>query len=244
MKKVFARLAVSAVLITAMLSGCSTAKETADENYVVKINGETVSREEFNIYMYETQKSFESLGGEDIWETDFDGRSAETVAKDNTLSTITLVKFAEEKAASAGIELDEETIAEAEASAEEVYNGLTDSEKEDIGADLELYKEVMRENALYNEVYKYMVKDYVISDEEFDEYYESNKDTITEQYKAYTGVSDSGETVDEAQVKDFARYYYEENMKQQYFASEFEKWQSEADIEKNAQLWNTVTLIR
>ena len=188
MKKVFARLAVSAVLITAMLSGCSTAKETADENYVVKINGETVSREEFNIYMYETQKSFESLGGEDIWETDFDGRSAETVS-------------------------------EAEASAEEVYNGLTDSEKEDIGADLELYKEVMRENALYNEVYKYMVKDYVISDEEFDEYYESNKDTITEQYKAYTGVSDSGETVDETQVKDFARYYYEENMKQQYFAS-------------------------
>ena len=80
MKKVFARLAVSAVLITAMLSGCSTAKETADENYVVKINGETVSREEFNIYMYETQKSFEALGGEDIWETDFDGRSAETVA--------------------------------------------------------------------------------------------------------------------------------------------------------------------
>lgn len=244
MKKVFARLAVSAVLITAMLSGCSTAKETADENYVVKINGETVSREEFNIYMYETQKSFEALGGEDIWETDFDGRSAETVAKDNTLSTITLVKFAEEKAASAGIELDDETISEAEASAEEVYNGLTDSEKEDIGADLELYKEVMRENALYNEVYKYMVKDYVISDEEFDEYYESNKDTITEQHKAYTGVSDSEETVDEAQVKDFARYYYEENMKQQYFASEFEKWQSEADIEKNAQLWNTVTLIR
>lgn len=244
MKKVFARLAVSAVLITAMLGGCSTAKETADENYVVKINGETVSREEFNIYMYETQKSFEALGGEDIWETDFDGRSAETVAKDNTLSTITLVKFAEEKAASAGIELDDETIAEAEASAEEDYNGLTDSEKEDIGADLELYKEVMRENALYNEVYKYMVKDYVISDEEFDEYYESNKDTITEQYKTYTGVSDSEETVDEAQVKDFARYYYEENMRQQYFASEFEKWQSEADIEKNAQLWNTVTLIR
>lgn len=244
MKKVFARLAVSAVLITAMLSGCSTAKETADENYVVKINGETVSREEFNIYMYETQKSFEALGGEDIWETDFDGRSAETVAKDNTLSTITLVKFAEEKAASAGIELDDETISEAEASAEEVYNGLTDSEKEDIGADLELYKEVMRENALYNEVYKYMVKDYVISDEEFDEYYEPNKDIITEQYKTYTGVSDSEETVDEAQVKDFARYYYEENMKQQYFASEFEKWQSEADIEKNAQLWNTVTLIR
>ena len=154
------------------------------------------------------------------------------------------MKFAEEKAASAGIELDDETISEAEASAEEVYNGLTDSEKEDIGADLELYKEVMRENALYNEVYKYMVKDYVISDEEFDEYYESNKDIITEQYKAYLGISDSEETVDEAQVKDFARYYYEENMKQQYFAGEFEKWQSEADIEKNAQLWNTVTLIR
>ena len=243
MKKIFAGLAVCTVLTAAMLSGCSTAAETEDNSYIVEINGEGITREEFNIYMYETQKSFEELGGTDIWETDFDGRSAETVAKDNTLSTISLVKFAEETAADAGIELDDETAAQAEESAQEMYDSLTENEKEEIGADLELYKKVMRENALYNEVYKYIVKDYVVSDEDYDTYYEEHKDTLTEQYKQANGISDE-ETVDEEAVKEYGRDNYEDYMKQMYFSKEFEKWENEADIVKNASLWNTVTLIR
>ena len=243
MKKIFAGLAVCTVLTAAMLSGCSTAAETEDNSYIVEINGEGITREEFNIYMYETQKSFEELGGTDIWETDFDGRSAETVAKDNTLSTISLVKFAEETAADAGIELDDETAAQAEESAQEMYDSLTENEKEEIGADLELYKKVMRENALYNEVYKYIVKDYVVSDEDYDAYYEEHKDTLTEQYKQANGISDE-ETADEEAVKEYGRDNYEDYMKQMYFSKEFEKWENEADIVKNASLWNTVTLIR
>ncbi len=243
MKKIFAGLAVCTVLTAAMLSGCSTAAETEDNSYIVEINGEGITREEFNIYMYETQKSFEELGGTDIWETDFDGRSAETVAKDNTLSTISLVKFAEETAADAGIELDDETAAQAEESAQEMYDSLTENEKEEIGADLELYKKVMRENALYNEVYKYIVKDYVVSDEDYDTYYEEHKDTLTEQYKQANGISDE-ETADEEAVKEYGRDNYEDYMKQMYFSKEFEKWENEADIVKNASLWNTVTLIR
>ncbi len=243
MKKIFAGLAVCTVLTAAMLSGCSTAAETEDNSYIVEINGEGITREEFNIYMYETQKSFEELGGTDIWETDFDGRSAETVAKDNTLSTISLVKFAEEMAVDAGIELDDETAAQTDESAQEMYDGITDSVKEAIGADLELYKKVMRENALYNEVYKYIVKDYVVSDEDYDAYYEEHKDTLTEQYKQANGISDE-ETADEEAVKEYGRDNYEDYMKQMYFSKEFEKWENEADIVKNASLWNTVTLIR
>ncbi len=243
MRKVLKKLAVCAALSTMIFSGCSTATEPADENYVVKINGEEVSREEFNIYLYETQKSFEEIGGADIWETDFDGRSAETVAKDNTLSTITLVKFADEKAQEAGIELDSEIVSEAEAAAKELYDALTESQKTDIGADVELYKKVMLENALYNEVYKYIVKDYVISDEDYENYYNEYKDTLFEQYIDAYGISEE-ETVDENAVKEYSRYNYEEYMKQLYFSKEFEKWEDTAEIEKNAQLWNTITLIR
>lgn len=79
-------------------------KRQEDNGWAVKINDKTVSREEFNIYLYETQKSFESLGGEDIWETDFDGRSAETVAKENTLSTLTFVKLTAERAENMEVE--------------------------------------------------------------------------------------------------------------------------------------------
>lgn len=250
MKKIIAKLGFCAMLTAAVLCGCGTAgtsgteENAQEEAYVVKINGQTVSREEFNIYMYETQKSFESLGGNDIWETDFDGRSAESVARDNTLSTVSLIKYAVEKAEEAGIELDDEAAAQAEASAEELYGELTDNEKDMIGADLELYKKVMRENALYNEVYKYMVRAYVVSDEDFEEYYSQNRDTLEEQYRQAAGITNEEEPVGEDEVRDFARYNYEEYMKQLYFSREYEKWEETAEIEKDASQWNTITLIR
>lgn len=245
MVKNIAKLAVCAMAALALF-GCSTgtADDAAEESYVVKINDETVSREEFNIYMYETQKSFEELGGTDIWETDFDGRSAETVAKDNTLSTISYIKFAKEKAAEAGIEIDEDTAAQADEHAAELYDSLTDAQKEMIGADLELYEKVMGENALYNEVYKYIVKAYVVSDEDFEEYFTQNEDTLTEQYRQAAGITDDTAEVDTEDVREFARYNYEEYMKQLYFAKEYEKWEDTADIQKNTAQWNTVTLIR
>ena len=230
-------------LTAAVLLACGCrAEEDApeEENYLVKINGETVSAEEFNIYMYETQNSFEILGGEDIWQTDFDGRTAESVARDNALATVTLVKFAGERASEAYA---------ADALAEEAYESLTDSQRETIGADLELYKKVMRENALYNEVYKYIVSDYVVSEDEFEQYYEQNRDELVKQYEEAYGVGNTEDTgdgtaVDEDAVRNFAHYNYEEYMRQLYFQREFDRWEENADIVRNQSLWNAVTLIK
>ena len=230
--------------------GCRAAEDAPEEeNYLVKINGETVSAEEFNIYMYETQNSFELLGGEDIWQTDFDGRTAESVARDNALATVTLVKFAGERAREAGIELSEDEASAADALAEEAYESLTDSQRETIGADLELYKKVMRENALYNEVYKYIVSDYVVSEDEFEQYYEQNRDELVKQYEEAYGVENTEDTGDgtagdEDAVRDFAHYNYEEYMRQLYFQREFDRWEENADIVRNQSLWNAVTLIK
>ena len=77
MKKILCAVMILGLLIT----GCASAKNDSTEDYVVKINDEAVSKEEFNIYLFETQKSFEQFGGTDIWDTDFDGKSAEDVAK-------------------------------------------------------------------------------------------------------------------------------------------------------------------
>ena len=87
-----------AVLAVFLLSGCSRSQQTTNTGVVFTVNDEAVSVEEFNIYLYETQKSFEQLGGTDIWETDFDGRKAESVAKDNTFNTVVMVKIAAQKA--------------------------------------------------------------------------------------------------------------------------------------------------
>ena len=142
------KIILAVVMLAAVLTGCQTAEKAEDNGWAVKINDKTVSREEFNIYLYETQKSFESLGGEDIWETDFDGRSAETVAKENTLSTLTFVKLTAERAENMEVETTEEDKQAAKAGAEEMYNSLTDTVRESIGADEQLYYDVMLENIL------------------------------------------------------------------------------------------------
>ena len=140
-------------------------------------------------------------------------------------------------------------IARAAALAEEAYESLTDSQRETIGADLELYKKVMRENALYNEVYKYIVSDYVVSEDEFEQYYEQNRDELIKQYEEAYGVGNTeeagdGTAVDENAVRDFAHYNYEEYMRQLYFQREFDRWEENADIVRNQSLWNAVTLIK
>ena len=235
------KIILAVVMLAAVLTGCQTAEKAEDNGWAVKINDKTVSREEFNIYLYETQKSFESLGGEDIWETDFDGRSAETVAKENTLSTLTFVKLTAERAENMEVETTEEDKQAAKAGAEEMYNSLTDTVRESIGADEQLYYDVMLENILYGNVYESTVKDYVVSDDDFEEYYKTYKSDLAEQYRR--NVNDS-EEINEETLKDYSRAVYEEHMKQIYFSKEYEKWANSAKIERNETVWNSLTLIR
>ena len=136
MKKTFIIIMAAAVMA---FSGCSSQSKTDIKQedtteYAFSIGETDVSKEEFNIYLYETQKSFEQLGGTDIWETDFDGRTAESVAIDNTLNSIQLVKFAVEEAEKRGVTLDDSMKNQAEERAEEMYDGLSDDIRSKIGA--------------------------------------------------------------------------------------------------------------
>ena len=40
-----------------------------------------ISKSEYMLYLYEATRDFNEIGGNDIWETDFDGQSAENVVK-------------------------------------------------------------------------------------------------------------------------------------------------------------------
>lgn len=235
------KLILLMALITVIVCGCSTAAETAEEDYVVKINDEAVSREEFNIYLYETQRSFEALGGEDIWETDFDGRTAEAVAKENTMSTITLVKLANQRAVKSGVTLSDEEKEDAELEAKAIYDSLTDEERAKIGADEELYKAVLLENAVYNRIYDETVKNYVVNDSAFSEYYNTYRETLIEQYKENVS---SDEPINEDSLKEYSRANFEDYRKQAYFTKEYEKWESTANIVRNDSLWNEITIIK
>lgn len=229
-----------AVLAVFLLSGCSRSQQTTNTGVVFTVNDEAVSVEEFNIYLYETQKSFEQLGGTDIWETDFDGRKAESVAKDNTFNTVVMVKIAAQKAVKSGLTIDDETKETIRTEAKSIYNGYNDSIKSEIGADEQMYYEVMYENALYSIVYEDTVKNFSVNDKNFNDFFSKNKESLIQYYK--TNV-DSTEPVNEDAVKDYSYEYYNDSMKQQYFSKEYDKWKSEASIEKNQDIWDKITLI-
>lgn len=45
------KIILAVVMLAAVLTGCQTAEKAEDNGWAVKINEETVSREEFNIYL-------------------------------------------------------------------------------------------------------------------------------------------------------------------------------------------------
>lgn len=156
------------------VSGCFSADS---DDYVLSVDGEKISMEEYNVYFDEQIKSFEEQGGSDIWGVDFDGVSAVNVAKQNAVNTLVVVKAAVNHADQLGVELDDEDKAEATKRAEKI--------KKD-NSDMELLTKIMEESIIQSRVYDKITGSYQVNDEEFEKYlsnyYEENKG----QYTKYT----------------------------------------------------------
>lgn len=234
-------LILGVALASLFFSGCSQSETIKNEDCVFTVNDESVTEEEFKIYMYETQKSFEQLGGSDIWDTDFDGRTAESVAKENTFNTVVMVKIAAQKAKNEDIDLDDEAKEKLKEDADSMYNGYSDSIKNKVGADEQLYYNVLYENKLYSLIYEDTVKNYTVNEDEFQRYYSENKDDLTQNYKSNVN---SNEPIDEEVLKDYAFSYFEDSEKQQYFSKEYDKWKAGSIIKKNQDVWDKITLIK
>ena len=85
-------------LCAALLVFCGCSAENGSGDWLIKIDGKSVSRMEYLIYLKETVQNYELIGGDDIWDTDFDGRTAEDVAKESAFNSLVAVKIAIEKA--------------------------------------------------------------------------------------------------------------------------------------------------
>ncbi|MGN1318477.1 MAG: SurA N-terminal domain-containing protein [Lachnospirales bacterium] len=156
------------VLILALIvSGCSS---IGGGDYVLSIDGEKISTTEYNIYLDEQIKSFEEQGGSDIWGIDFDGVPAKTVAKQNAVNTIVMVKAAVAHADQLGISLNDDEIKEAKNRAVELNPS---------GENLELVEKIMEESAIQSKVFDKITDSYKINEDEFEnylkDYYEQNK---------------------------------------------------------------------
>ncbi len=165
------------LILTLMLAGC------ASSDYVVKIGNSKISRGEYLVYLMEQKKNFEAQGGTDIWEADFDGVSAEEVAKQNAVNTLVMVKTAVKQTKELGITLTDEDKLNAEALTDEFLNEFTKEDLENLDLNKEKIYSIMEEVALQQKVYAYVTDSYTVNEAEFNEYltqyYSEHKDDFT-----------------------------------------------------------------
>ncbi|NLK36602.1 MAG: hypothetical protein GX299_00745 [Epulopiscium sp.] len=176
------RLMVLLFLLIPFATGCSG----TSQEIVATINDTKVTKPEFMLYLYEVTQDFKMIGGEDIWETDFDGQSAEELVKERTLTTIQNVLLSIEQAQKYGVTLQEEDKEAAKQEGDALWESMTEEEQKQVGISKENLYRVMENTKLYQKVYQEMTKDYELSDEDFQKYYEKNSDSYKDSYTQYT----------------------------------------------------------
>lgn len=139
-------------------------------DYVIKIGNDKISRGEYLVYLMEQKKSFEQQGGTDIWEADFDGVSAEEVAKQNAVNTIVMVKTAVKQTKELGITLTEDDKKGIEAQTTELLNDFKPEDLKNLDLNKEKIYHIMEEVALQQKVYSYVTDSYTVNEAEFKEY--------------------------------------------------------------------------
>lgn len=148
------------------LIGCSNKK-----NYVATIGGDKVSVAEFNMYLYEVQKNFETLGGKDIWETDFEGKTAEEAAKEAALNSIAYIKISAKQAKQMNISLSKDEKAKAVQDAANTIQAIDAQTLKEIGINQKELGNIMQEKALRNKVFEEVTKNFELSEKDFVPYY-------------------------------------------------------------------------
>lgn len=172
MKKVFA-----VMLAAALLTGCS-AKESSAE--VLKINDKAVLEAEYMLYLDEAADNFETIGGKDIWDTDFDGVSAEDTAKEMALNSLLTIKISALKADEYGFELTAEELESVKNDVAEYLAGHGSGQ-----TDIKLVETIMTDKAKYNKIRESTYANYTPSDAELSEYFTEYYDVYEDMYTEY-----------------------------------------------------------
>ena len=183
-------------LCAALLVFCGCSAENGSGDWLIKIDGKSVSRMEYLIYLKETVQNYELIGGDDIWDTDFDGRTAEDVAKESAFNSLVAVKIAIEKddKYSASLSETDESRAEMEA--------LQMSQNAGEEKDSEFYKtalNVVKEKYLYNYVKENLTKSIKIASAQTDAFCNENRDKYRRNLEYIQGKAYYFDTTEEAQ---------------------------------------------
>lgn len=183
-------------LCAALLVFCGCSAENGSGDWLIKIDGKSVSRMEYLIYLKETVQNYELIGGDDIWDTDFDGRTAEDVAKESAFNSLVAVKIAIEKADKYSASLSETDESRAEMEALQMSQNAGEEN------DSEFYKtalNVVKEKYLYNYVKENLTKSIKIASAQTDAFCNENRDKYRRNLEYIQGKAYYFDTTEEAQ---------------------------------------------
>ncbi len=162
----------------------SCAKKQQEDNTLITINGNSISLEEYMIYLDETVQSYELIGGEDIWETDFDGRTAEEVAKESAYNSVVAVELAKERADSYNVTLSETEESRAATEAGKMAENVGESTESSY---YEMALNTVMDKYIYNGVKEAVSKDIIISETQMMAFCDENRDEYTKKLSQAEG---------------------------------------------------------
>lgn len=178
MKKFFVPLLIAVMSFTA----CSSTSNFVDEA-VLKIDGQEIMKSEYMVHLYTASTELVSTAGEEAWNMDFDGQSADELLESHTINTLQNLIAAKKYADENGITLTDEEKETAKTTAEQF---LADTDKKDLqkmGIDEEQLITIMEDSSLYSKVYETIYNECTVTDDEVDQFFEKNKAGLMEEFQ-------------------------------------------------------------
>ncbi|HAN10214.1 MAG TPA: hypothetical protein DCP90_06340 [Clostridiales bacterium] len=194
-------------------------------DYIMKINNETVTSQEFDLYLMKGKEYFEKQGGEDIWETKIDGEYAAEVLKNSIVDTVTRTKIQADVARKKNIKLDDKEKKQLDDAVKQ-YIGQTDKEGK---YPKEVVEKFVFDNIIAVKLYNSEIENIQITDQMFDEYLKA------------TGIANTSD-ISEDELKSMKEEYYA-SKKSEQFNQKYNEWKKDYKIEINSEKLNKIDII-
>lgn len=176
-------LIAGAMALSACGGGSNNGKSSDfNDEVVMKIDGREIMKSEYMVYLYTTTKSFTSVGGEDIWTTDFDGQTADELVEERTLKTLQSVIAAKQYAEDNGISLSDEQKGEVTKACEQFVEKVPQEDIAKMGIDAESLVPYMEGSYIYSLAYKALAAECEVDETEMANYFEENKEQMKDDY--------------------------------------------------------------
>ncbi len=131
----------------------------SQKDEVFRINKEICHLPEFLIYLTSTQRQYESVYGEEIWNTEWDGFSLKQNVKETVLEKIAQLKTMYLMAKDRKIQLTDEEEELVNKAAARYWNSLSQEERDTMALTEKIVKELYKEYALADKVYQEIIRD-------------------------------------------------------------------------------------